>query len=221
MTSSLTTAARRAQLLRSSSDETGKFDVSERCNLVEAARLGLFQRVVEILHSPKLHASQEEKEYALHSAAKNGHDNIVEILLRNEAHVDVVLNGFTPLLHAAGCGSRPCIRLLLHHSADLNECTPLGFTPLHQAAKNGHLKAIKLLILCGADPSARSKDGKTALDFSEGQVREYLMSLPPMFDTVVPEPVPIIRVDHTIAGSVHGEFARLADKPPINMNFGF
>ncbi|HZN54286.1 MAG TPA: ankyrin repeat domain-containing protein [Candidatus Polarisedimenticolaceae bacterium] len=39
-------------------------------------------------------------------------------------------------------------------------------TPLHEAARSGHEKIVRLLLACGADPSARDRDGKTPLDLA-------------------------------------------------------
>lgn len=42
-----------------------------------------------------------------------------------------------------------------------------GFTPLHMAACLGHAEIVKKLIMAGADPSMRTQDSITALDFAK------------------------------------------------------
>ncbi len=42
-----------------------------------------------------------------------------------------------------------------------------GFTPLHAAAQNGNMDLVQLLLAHGADPTARTNDGRSAMDFAK------------------------------------------------------
>ena len=52
-----------------------------------------------------------------------------------------------------------------------------GFTPLILASSNGKLEVVKYLISIGADIKAKTKNGKTALSLSNGQTKDYLLSI--------------------------------------------
>jgi len=39
-------------------------------------------------------------------------------------------------------------------------------TPLHEAARGGHGEVVKLLLVCGADPEALDRDGRTPLELA-------------------------------------------------------
>ena len=59
------------------------------------------------------------------------------------------------------------MRLLLERGADANAKQQMGFTPFHSAAAHGDVETAKLLMDFGADPRARTEDGKNALDIAE------------------------------------------------------
>ncbi|PFX15664.1 protein phosphatase 1 regulatory subunit 16A-like [Stylophora pistillata] len=68
---------------------------------------------------------------ALHVAAANAYEEVLEFLLENDADVDVVdRDGWKPI-HAAACwGNEKAIELLVEHGSDLESKTPHGETPL-------------------------------------------------------------------------------------------
>ena len=96
----------------------------------------------------------------IYSAAQEGHAAAIMALLKAGADPDALTeNGFTPLHLAAMEGD---IAALLKAGADAQ--TKGGFTPLHDAAFWGHAAAIAALLEAGADPGARSKDGRIPFD---------------------------------------------------------
>ncbi|XP_074641301.1 uncharacterized protein LOC141899048 [Tubulanus polymorphus] len=80
-------------------------------------------------------------------ASEQGHLEIVKILLRNHARVDVFDEHGKAALHlCAESGHEEVADVLLWHKAFVNAKSKVGVTPLHLAAQNGYNKLVKLLI---------------------------------------------------------------------------
>jgi ankyrin repeat protein len=97
----------------------------------------------------------------LHMAAENGCVTVVERLLSLGHMVDKKnISGCTPL-HVAS--NKDVIRVLLAAGANANARDNHDWTPLHKAAEKGVAKGINLLLRSGANISALTDDGSTAL----------------------------------------------------------
>ncbi|KAK2186122.1 hypothetical protein NP493_214g02024 [Ridgeia piscesae] len=98
-------------------------------------------------------------------ACEQGHLEILRILLKNHARVDVFDEHGNAALHlAAENGHEKVADLLLKHKAFVNAKSKLGVTPLHMAAQNGFNNFVKLLIQThGAATDALSLAKKTPL----------------------------------------------------------
>lgn len=117
-----------------------------------------------------------EKWTPLHEAAKAGNVGAAEALLEAGAELEAVSkNGLRPL-HTAViyCGNqkrkRAFVKFLLVRKADIDAVQAgTNDTPLHSATIYGDKKGalVKLLLGNGADPSARNKARKTALDLAK------------------------------------------------------
>ncbi|XP_055459399.1 transient receptor potential cation channel subfamily A member 1 [Psammomys obesus] len=88
----------------------------------------------------------------LHLAAKNGHDKVVQLLLKKGALFLSDYNGWTALHHASMGGYTQTMKVIL----DTNlKCTDRldedGNTALHFAAREGHAKAVAMLLSYNAD----------------------------------------------------------------------
>uniref|UniRef100_A0A5F4VQX5 Transient receptor potential cation channel subfamily A member 1 n=1 Tax=Callithrix jacchus TaxID=9483 RepID=A0A5F4VQX5_CALJA len=88
----------------------------------------------------------------LHLAAKNGHEKVVQLLLKKGALFLSDHNGWTALHHASVGGYTQTMKVIL----DTNlKCTDRldedGNTALHFAAREGHAKAVALLLSHNAD----------------------------------------------------------------------
>jgi len=118
-------------------------------------------------------------------AAKAGDTGAVRLLLEKHADVNLVTaDGITPLIAAAGVGSRDSdtrgrykteddaiasVTLLLDAGADVNAADNRGQTPLHGAAFWGWTKLVQLLADRGANVNAKDRRGFTPLDSALGK----------------------------------------------------
>ncbi|HET9004728.1 MAG TPA: ankyrin repeat domain-containing protein [Gemmatimonadaceae bacterium] len=117
----------------------------------------------------------------LHLAAHYGHAKTVELLLHNNAPVDLrSTNAMTnTALHAALAGRQTRIaKILLDAGADANARQHGGWTPLHSAAASGDRDAIDLLIARGAKPELANDAGVTPAAFArekgKPEIAEYI-----------------------------------------------
>jgi 26S proteasome non-ATPase regulatory subunit 10 len=141
----------------------------ERSLLHVAAAAGHAQ-VVQLLtdgvdlNSSGINSGDEEGWTPLHSAVSTGSGDVVEVLLRSGADVQIAnAGGRTALHYAASKGHADIARLLVSHGANINKKDQTGCTPLHRAASAGHVEVIDYLIEEGADLEAYDKEGQTPL----------------------------------------------------------
>lgn len=106
----------------------------------------------------------------LHLAAHYGHAGTVEILLHNNAPVDLRSRNqlANTALHAALAGQRAeerarVTRLLVEAGADVNATQHGGWAPIHQAAANGDRETAALLITNGAKARVANDAGVTPI----------------------------------------------------------
>uniref|UniRef100_G3T7L0 Ankyrin repeat and sterile alpha motif domain containing 1A n=1 Tax=Loxodonta africana TaxID=9785 RepID=G3T7L0_LOXAF len=127
----------------------------------------------------------------LHHAALNGHKDVVEVLLRNDALTNVAdCKGCYPLHLAAWKGDAQIVRLLIHQGPShtkVNEQNALEIkefkkygpfdryinaknndneTALHCAAQYGHTEVVKVLLEELTDPTMRNNKFETPLDLA-------------------------------------------------------
>ena len=103
----------------------------------------------------------------LHVAAREGHLNVVKLLLQHGADVNAAAApDLTTALHCAVENSHHAAevaRLLLDAGADVNAATMWGGTALHYTSEWGRLEVVQLLLDRGADVNAAPALGRTAL----------------------------------------------------------
>uniref|UniRef100_A0A7M4F854 Ankyrin repeat and sterile alpha motif domain containing 1A n=1 Tax=Crocodylus porosus TaxID=8502 RepID=A0A7M4F854_CROPO len=127
----------------------------------------------------------------LHHAALNGHKDVVEVLLRNDALTNVAdCKGCYPLHLAAWKGDAEIVKLLIHqgpshtkvneqNALEIKELKKYGpFDPyinaknndnetaLHCAAQYGHTEVVKVLLEELTDPTMRNNKFETPLDLA-------------------------------------------------------
>ena len=122
----------------------------------------------------------------LHLAAFFGHDEIVRYLLGFEP--DLAARSRNPMhvnsLQSALANRHEQIAHRLIDAGSPLDAPEGGWTPLHYAAYNNLQETARLLLERGADPLAKSTDGKTPLDFAiekgNGEVAEILRQVGPV-----------------------------------------
>ncbi|XBH73409.1 hypothetical protein VPH35_100516 [Triticum aestivum] len=121
----------------------------------------------------------------LHGAAKEGHCEIVELLLSRGINVDLDSAQGTPLHAAAISKHHDIIKILLEHHADPNKVYGLGYTPLSWAIRairpmpREPLECVKLLVKAGADLNFIDFDGGSyvmlAVKFDSPGIMKFLL----------------------------------------------
>ena len=144
-----------------------------------ACERNLLEEVEELLRKPmnpnmidvSFHG---DRRTALHSAAENGHEEVVSLLLESGADKDAAdLSGYTALHFAAGAlhprtdrtplaplGDKEMVRLLLAAGVDKDVAGSGGMTALHWAAANGDNEIVQLLLESGADKDVATSNGR-------------------------------------------------------------
>lgn len=108
--------------------------------------------------------SDEKRRSALWHAVVHGYENIVSLLLDNDANPDQIdYIGTSPLFMAAWNGQVPILRLLIRATTSIDQADEKGTTPLLAAAKKGFPEATCLLLEAGADIDKKDEKGVTPL----------------------------------------------------------
>ncbi|XP_062299637.1 ankyrin repeat domain-containing protein 16 [Scomber scombrus] len=97
----------------------------------------------------------------LHYAARHGHLDIVEYLIKRVGmDVDVYNNDYKrPLHEAASMSHQSCVSYLLQEGAKVDSLKKADWTPLMMACTRRNLEVIQEVLSHGADPGLRNKDG--------------------------------------------------------------
>ncbi|CAE8591417.1 unnamed protein product [Polarella glacialis] len=136
---------------------------------MDAARNGNAAEVVALCNadSNAVHSKDDAGTTALILAARNGHAEVVRILIAARADVLCQVNSGYTAIHAAAQGCR--ISALLEANADLKLTSQAGFTPLHFAATSGNADLVQLLLQARAAVRSRTSKGKTALKLASAR----------------------------------------------------
>ena len=113
-------------------------------------------------------------------AARNGHQQVVEILLeRGEISPDKPNdNGETPFWGAAENGHQGVVKMLLRREeVNLDKADNYGRTPLWPAAWGGHEGVVKILLGREVNPDRQDKDGRTPLSCSAENGHEEVVKM--------------------------------------------
>lgn len=103
----------------------------------------------------------------LHAAAKAGHVETVELLLKAGIFRDAKTKvDRTALQMAAEEGHTTIVQLLIDHGADINAKDMLKMTALHWAVERRNRDAVAVLIAHGADITAINKFDKKPMDIA-------------------------------------------------------
>ncbi|XP_033925587.1 ankyrin repeat and SAM domain-containing protein 1A isoform X4 [Melopsittacus undulatus] len=126
--------------------------------------------LLSIWRGPNVNCVDSTGYTPLHHAALNGHKDIVEVLLRNDALTNVAdCKGCYPLHLAAWKGDADIVKLLIHQGPShtkVNEQNNDNETALHCAAQYGHTEVVKVLLEELTDPTMRNNKFETPLDLA-------------------------------------------------------
>merc|ERR1711879_505370 len=101
-------------------------------------------------------------------AARNGHKDVVALLLVNNANINhQTSSGWTALMSAAYKGHKDIVALLLLNNANINKQNKFGWTALMLAAAKGWKEVVELLITRRADISLQNKWDKNVCSYNE------------------------------------------------------
>ncbi|XP_061460813.1 transient receptor potential cation channel subfamily A member 1 [Rhineura floridana] len=126
-------------------------------------RINTCQRLLRDMEDTRLLNEGDKKGMTpLHLAAQNGHEKVVQFLLKKGALFLCDYKGWTALHHAAVGGYTRTMQIILNTNV---KCTDKvdedGNTALHLAAREGHAKAVRLLL----DDSAKFVLNKAEASF--------------------------------------------------------
>ena len=142
-----------------------------------AAQRGELQKVVKWLrkggcvdavYSGMTSNRQASTFFLLHTAANFGHLEMLRVLLRRGATVDLPTSfGVTALMTAANNGQLLTLDILLRHSANIGLQDRYGMSSLMMAASQGHEACVKALLCAKSNTELFDHNGRTALQLAE------------------------------------------------------
>jgi len=175
--------------------------------LVEAAYGGHLEILKYLQQHAKLSVLEKDNNGfdAIHHAASNGQDDIVDYLLSQGAkvsdaslqtaaaggHISTVrkLLGLkvnvnhvegeyqtTALQMAAYHGDASIVKLLLTAGAKVDVASKNGWTALHEAAEANAIEVIEMLLKAGADANIKDTEGRAARDIAESDEAKALLA---------------------------------------------
>jgi len=116
-------------------------------------------------HKANIFAKDQQKSTAIHWAARNGHEGVVEYLITENSNLltEPGTKSRTVLHEAATLGHINLVKLLIQKNADLLKmASDDNETALHAAVSQGHLDVVKYLVENKIDVAAQDNDGQTA-----------------------------------------------------------
>ncbi len=119
----------------------------------------------------------EHSRTGLHYAAMNGNLEIIEILIKANAKLNVPDRlGDTPLHLAADQSQTEAAKLLLDAGAAVDPQNREGITPLMIAANRGDYELVEALLAKGASPTKTDYTGRDALGWAEDSHRPAVIA---------------------------------------------
>lgn len=136
----------------------------------------------DFLQSVSLQCAVDSIDYrqrtALILASKHGHEDVVRLLLDNDAQIDIVdEDGRTALLYTSGNGHEAVVRILPDKGAPVSITDKYGRTTLLYASGNGHEAVVRLLLGTGAQVDITAENGQKALLYASGNGYEDVVRL--------------------------------------------
>ncbi|XP_012232217.1 E3 ubiquitin-protein ligase MIB1 [Linepithema humile] len=152
-------------------------DVNEE--LVKTAANGDATKCEECLKRPEADVNGVFAGHtALQAASQNGHLEVIKILLRYKADVEIEDKDGDRAVHHAAFGDEPGVMALLAGAgADLNARNKRRQTALHIAVNKGHAGVVRTLLELGCHPSLQDSEGDTPLHDAISKKRDDMLAL--------------------------------------------
>ncbi|XP_051167130.1 E3 ubiquitin-protein ligase MIB1 [Leptopilina boulardi] len=152
-------------------------DVNEE--LVKTAANGDATKCEECLKRPEADVNGVFAGHtALQAASQNGHLEVIKILLRYKADVEIEDKDGDRAVHHAAFGDEPGVMALLAGAgADLNVRNKRRQTALHIAVNRGHVGVVRTLLELGCHPSLQDSEGDTPLHDAISKKRDDMLAL--------------------------------------------
>jgi ankyrin repeat protein len=154
----------------------------ENARLLDAASIGDLEGVkaaIEDGADPDYVSNGVFGQSALKVAAAHGYVDVIELLLKRGANINIVdEDGSTPLMYALLHENNNAVKILVANGADVRRAGGIwGHTPLHLAAMNGDPDIVKLLLERGARINVLNDRRVTPLDMASNmRVVDFLLS---------------------------------------------
>eukprot|EP00094_Tigriopus_californicus_P008731 TCALIF_08416-PA protein Name:"Similar to mib1 E3 ubiquitin-protein ligase mib1 (Xenopus laevis)" AED:0.20 eAED:0.20 QI:0/0/0/1/1/1/7/0/699 len=147
-------------------------DVTEE--LVKAAANGDAQKMEELLGREECNVNGVFAGHtALQAASQNGHAEVIRILIRHKAELEIEDKDGDRAVHHAAFGDEATImELLTHAGADLNARNKRRQTALHIAVNKGHVGVVKTLLDLQCHPSLQVSDVRVPLCHGEARAAD-------------------------------------------------
>ena len=140
-------------------------------NIHDDAKNGQLEKIVYLIHKDpsQINRKDADGDTALIRAARNGHLDVVQYLVAQDAKIDMQNNyGHTTL--AACYGHLDVVQYLVGKGANKDAQNNVGDTALICAYK-GHLNTVQYLVGKGADTNIRGEKDQTALQWAKEKSR--------------------------------------------------
>ena len=134
-------------------------------NLKFASQSGDVEQVESLL-SDSVHSQQEIVDGLL-SASKNGHNNVVKLIIQRCGHVNSTDdNDQSALIVASQHGHSEVVKTLIEHGAQVDMQDINGMSSLMFASQNGHNDIVKIILNNESQVNLQNNEGWSALMFA-------------------------------------------------------
>ncbi|KAJ6094564.1 hypothetical protein N7467_002077 [Penicillium canescens] len=148
-------------------DRTPSPYFQQKSSLYYASFGGLQNTVSLLLQQQRVHVNAEERvlDKALNIASKNGHIDIVQLLIGKGADVNAQDSSDGSAIEAASAhGHIDIVQLLIGKGADVNPQDSSDCSAIEAASAHGHIDIVQLLIGKGADVNTQDSSGVSAIE---------------------------------------------------------